>query len=58
LDLMKVINFVSSNFTFEDLFLIGLLIILLIEGKCDRIFFGLLIFIFISGLRQDLLSFR
>lgn len=58
LDLIKVVNFISSNFTFEDLFLLGLLVILIIEHKCDKIFLALLAFIFISGLRQELLSFR
>jgi len=58
LDLVKVINFISTNFTFEDIFLFGILFILFIERRCDRIFLGLLIFVFISGLRQELLSFR
>ena len=53
-----MINFISTNFTFEDIFLFGILFILFIERRCDRIFLGLLIFVFISGLRQELLSFR
>jgi len=58
LDIIKVVNFVSANFTFEDLFFLGILLVLFLERKCDKIFIGLLIFVFISGLRQELLSFR
>lgn len=58
MDIIKITNFVSTNFTFEDLFLLGILILLFVERKCDKMFIGLLIFVFISGLRQELLSFR
>ena len=58
MDIIKITKFVSTNFTFEDLFLLGILILLFVERKCDKMFIGLLIFVFISGLRQELLSFR
>ncbi|MDD2481596.1 MAG: hypothetical protein WCY24_00990 [Lutispora sp.] len=58
MDIAKVINFIIVNFTFEDLLLLGLLLVLFIERKCDKIFLGLVLFIFISGFRQELLSFR
>ena len=55
-DLFNILTFIKNNFTYEDIFLLALIILFLIEKKCDKLFIALLLLIFITGLSKDLFS--
>ncbi len=56
MDLSDIYNFLRENFTLEDIFLLILLVVIILEKKCDKIFIAMLAFIFIVGIKKDLLS--
>ena len=56
MDLSDIYNFLRENLTLEDIFLLILLIVIILEKKCDKIFIAMLVFIFIVGIKKDLLS--
>lgn len=56
MDLSDIYNFLRENFTLEDIFLLILLVVIILEKKCDKIFIAMLVFIFIVGIKKDLLS--
>lgn len=55
-DLSSIVKFIKNNFTYEDIFILALIILFAIEKKCDKLFIALLLLIFIAGLSKDLFS--
>ncbi len=55
MELFQIYYFIKEILTPEDIFFLGLIILFLLEGKSDIFFIFMLIYIFISGLDQELL---
>lgn len=56
MDLSDILTFLRENLSLEDILLLILLIVFIIESKCDKLFIVMLALIFIVGLKKDLLS--
>ena len=56
MDLSDFLDNIREKMTIEDILLIALILVLIIEKKCDMIFIIILFIIFIAGFEQDLFS--
>ena len=56
IELFTILNFIKKHFTYEDICFLALIIIFIIEKKCDKLFIALLVFIFFAGLKKDIFS--
>lgn len=56
MNLSHIYYFLKENFSLEDIFLLGLIILFALERKCDKLFIAILMLIFIAGLNKDLFS--
>lgn len=56
MNLSDVLDNIREKMAFEDILLIALILVLIIEKKCDMIFIIILFIIFMAGFEQDLFS--
>ncbi len=56
MNLSDVLDYVREKLSLEDILLIVLILVLIIEKKCDMIFIIILFIVFMAGFEQDLFS--
>ena len=53
---IDIIGYIKEKLSFEDIFILALILFFLIERKSDMIFIIMLLIIFLAGFNEDLFS--
>ncbi len=51
-----IIDYIKGKLSFEDIFILALILFFLIERKSDMLFIIILFIIFLAGFKEDLIS--